>query len=559
MPMRLSNKHLSMGIFVAAIAVTILFPRIFQLDHFVTPDELLWVARSANFYSALRNGNISATYQREHPGVTAMWAGSVAFLLRYPEYGQSGYEQVNWEGLQSQLEKTAQIKPLDILATARRVIVLVITLILLLAFYLAQRLIGIFPAVLAFVLIAFDPFQIGLSRLFHLDALLASLMFLSLLAFLSFVRENRALYLVISAIAAGLACLTKSPGLILVPVIGFLTLAGVKSQDSNQSTVPAKYIWRSISVFAVWLSIMGAVSVILWPALWQKPALILATVLTNTRTYIVEGHPTSAFFNGNIYHDGKITTINFYLWSYLWRTTPVTLLGLILSAWAIVTRRKPFDQPGSRFVAFGCLLFVLSFGMVMTIGAKKFDRYIMPVFLPLSLLSGIGWAALFYSIRDKFSRTFTKYAIPILILSIVGCQIYASIKTFPYYLTFYNPLAGGVRRAPQVMLIGWGEGLDEAGRYLSQKPNSKKLRVLSWMPYGSLSYFFPGKVRPILSDADFSQEDLVRLDSVDYVVIYVQQWQLNIPKSLLEYLSNYVPEHIIWINGIEYARIYALR
>jgi len=106
------------------------------------------------------------------------------------------------------------------------------------------------------------------------------------------------------------------------------------------------------------------------------------------------------------------------------------------------------------------------------------------------------------------------------------------------------------------MLIGWGEGLDEVGRYLSQKPASQKLTVLSWMPYGCLSYYFPGKVRPILSNTDFSQEDWVRLDSVDYIVIYIQQWQLNIPNSLLEYLSNSMPEHSIWINGIEYARIY---
>jgi len=554
--MQSTNKIFGMGVFVTIVILVILLPRILQLDHYVTPDELLWVARSANFYSGLRNGNFSATYQREHPGVTVMWAGSIAFLLRYPDYGNDGYEQVNWEELQNHLEETAHIKPLDLLATARRIIVLLITTILVLAFYLAQRLIGLFPAILSFVLIAFDPFQIGLSRLLHLDALLASFMFLSLLAFLIYLREKRALYLIVSAIAAGLACLTKSPGIILVPVIGFMAFALIRRQVSDRSSGSANHIWRVISVLALWLSILGAVSIILWPALWQKPAFVLASILTQTQVHIAEGHPTPAFFNGNIYPDGKITSASFYLWSYFWRTTPVTLLGLLLSAWAVLARRKPINQPYLRFVTFGCLLFVLLFGIVMTIGAKKFDRYILPVFPPLSLLSGIGWAAFFYSIREKFGRTFIKYAIPILLLMIAGGQIFASINTFPYYLSFYNPLAGGSQSAPQVMLIGWGEGLDEVGRYLSQKPASQKLTVLSWMPYGCLSYYFPGKVRPILSNTDFSQEDWVRLDSVDYIVIYIQQWQLNIPNSLLEYLSNSMPEHSIWINGIEYARIY---
>jgi 4-amino-4-deoxy-L-arabinose transferase-like glycosyltransferase len=155
----------------------------------------------------------------------------------------------------------------------------------------------------------------------------------------------------------------------------------------------------------------------------------------------------------------------------------------------------------------------LLFGAILTIGAKKFDRYLLPVFPPLSLLSGMGWAALCFLIQEKFSKTFARFALPVLFLVIAGGQIYAAIKTFPYYLTYYNPVAGGSQRAPQAMLIGWGEGLDQAGRYLSQKPNSRRLRVLSWFPNGSLSYFFPGKVRPILSE-DGLPEDFARLDTV---------------------------------------------
>lgn len=556
--MELPRSRLSRGIAAAVLVLAVLLPRVFQLDHFVTPDELLWVARSANFYAGLRNGNLAATYQREHPGVTVMWAGSAAFLLRHPAYGGGGYEPVNWETLQSRLEQNGQVAPLGLLAAARLVVVLVITATLVLAFYFAQRLVGFAPAALSFVFIAFDPFQIGLSRLLHLDALLAGFMFLSLLAYLCYLREHKALHLLISALAAGLACLTKSPGILLAPVIGLLTLAAASIPPPDQSKRPAKTIWRRLWAFGVWLLLAAVAAVFLWPALWQKPALVLASILTNTQVHITEGHPAPAFFNGVVYQDGKISAPDFYLWAYIWRSTPAVLLGLALSAWALITRRKPFDQPGARLTAFGCLVLVLLFGIAMTLGAKKFDRYLLPAFPALCLLSGAGWAALLFFIREKSSRPYTKAALFLLVLAVVGSQMFASLSAFPYYLSYYNPVPGTARSAPQVMLIGWGEGLDEAGRYLSQKPNSSRLRVLSWLPYGCLSYYFPGKVRPILSNGDFSPEDFARLESVDYVVIYVQQWQLGLPSSLLEYLSHDTPEHSIWINGLEYARIYAL-
>lgn len=44
----------------------------------VTVDEVLWQGRSARFPEALSAGNFEATFQSPHPGVTTMWAGSLA-------------------------------------------------------------------------------------------------------------------------------------------------------------------------------------------------------------------------------------------------------------------------------------------------------------------------------------------------------------------------------------------------------------------------------------------------------------------------------------------------
>jgi hypothetical protein len=51
-------------------------PRTLALDAYVSPDERKWLARSANFAYALSHADFAQTFQREHPGVTVMWAGA---------------------------------------------------------------------------------------------------------------------------------------------------------------------------------------------------------------------------------------------------------------------------------------------------------------------------------------------------------------------------------------------------------------------------------------------------------------------------------------------------
>ena len=48
-----------------------------------------------------------------------------------------------------------------------------------------------------------------------------------------------------------------------------------------------------------------------------------------------------------------------------------------------------------------------------------------------------------------------------------------------------------------------------------------------------------------------------RLKKSDYLVVYYHhQMARNIPQKLLMDIAGVEPEHTIWLNGIEYARIY---
>src|SRR3990170_1461363 len=136
------------------IVLAIWLPRGLALDQFVTPDEPLWLNRSANFYYALGQRDFASTYQREHPGVTIMWAGTLGFLSRYPEYRGSGLGQIDPAQFHYHMKNLARVPPIELLAAGRTFVILGHTLVLALAYLYARRLLGPLPAFFAFLLIA---------------------------------------------------------------------------------------------------------------------------------------------------------------------------------------------------------------------------------------------------------------------------------------------------------------------------------------------------------------------------------------------------------------------
>jgi hypothetical protein len=90
---------------------------------------------------------------------------------------------------------------------------------------------------------------------------------------------------------------------------------------------------------------------------------------------------------------------------------------------------------------------------------------------------------------------------------------------------------------------------------LNHKPDADHLWAVTWYS-PSFSHFFKGRSTPMSGTLDMSRERLRRLCPVDYLLIYVQQWQRQIPEPLLDYLKTQTPEHTIRINGLDYVQIY---
>jgi hypothetical protein len=452
--------------------------------------------------------------------------------------------------------------PLNLLEAGRTFVVIGNLILLALAFLAAVRLLGLLPALLGFLLIAFDPFSIAISRLLHPDALLSALMLLALLSFMNFLYRGRHFYdMVLAALASGLAWLTKSPSLFLIPFFALLCLIEIGRSWWAKRQLAWRDVWRTSWPLLVWAAIAILVFVLIWPAMWVDPLGSLQQIFQGASDYAAEGHAASTFFNGRIYTAGS-SDWRFYPVNYLWRTTPAVLIGLLLAGIALIFRRKVSFSRELKGATLILILFALCYTIFMTIGDKKFDRYLTPIFAPLALVAAVGWVtfvrnmllwlrACWPDVSRKNKIIYTGVAI-ILVLVVVT-QISAALGTYPYYFTYYNPLMGGSSRAPDVMMIGWGEGLDQAARYLNAKPDAAKFKVQSWYPDGSFSYIFDGKT--IYDIYGINPEGLET--EADYYVLYFHQWQRQLPSpEFIEYFDQQVPEHIIYIDGLEYARIY---
>ena len=286
------------------------------------------------------------------------------------------------------------LNALDLLKTGRAFMVAGVVITLALAFLEAVRLIGLLPAILGFLLIAFDPFLIALSRLLHLDGLVSALMLFSLLAWLNFLdRGNRVGDLALSAIAAGLSWLTKSPALFLLPFVGLTCLLELGRAWRKENTFPRALLWRLARSGLVWSGIGVLVFILFFPATWVDPVNTLRQIFAGAARYAYEGHDSITFFNGVVYSSG-IPDWRFYPVNYFWRATPPVVIGLLLLVIALLLPRKfPLTQ-AQKMTTLRLGLFAMLFTVFITFGAKKFDRYLLPVFAPLDLLAGSGWVAI---------------------------------------------------------------------------------------------------------------------------------------------------------------------
>lgn len=506
---------------VGLVFLLALTPRLLARDVFITSDEDQWMSRSGGFAYALTTGELRRTYQNGHPGVTTMWLGVLgmgqAEAYRFADrvHGQRFVAVVPgfWESL----------------AQARVAVALVTALGTAVFAALVARIWGIGPGGLAGALVALDPWSVGLQQLLHTDGLLAGFMVIAALAGLVFWWARGGWgFIALAGVAAGLALLSKTPALFLLPFGVALALIAWRAGRCDPT--------RAIGGLAVYLAIAAATFVALWPALWLAPIEMLGRMFEFLRETGGQPDEVGSFFFGQALADpGPL----YYPVALAIRLSPAILLGLLglVLAW----RRVP--QCGAFALV---ALFIGGFGLMMTLGPKKFDRYLLPIEPTLALVAALG---LWFGVRQLLIRRgSSSLAAGVVVVALsLGLQAWALMSVYPYYLAYYNPLLGGGAAAERVVMVGNGEGLDQAAAWLNAQPEAGQLWVASHS-FDILQGMYVGSGEPLRERAP---------SQADYVVLYGRRIQMRRWGQSLEiYLAAREPVHVVRINGIEMVRIY---
>jgi hypothetical protein len=553
-------RNITLPFILLAIILLLAVPRLVGLDQFVTVDEPTWLKYSSNFYYALGQRQFERTVYDYHPAVTTMWTVTGALLSYFPEYRGQGQDYFVKDWQFNRFLASFGKQPLELLLRSRLISVLAITLLLTASFLLGRALLGTEAALAATLLISFDPYFLGHSRLLNHEGFLAAATLASILSMLVYLEKSRKLSLLyFSGICAGLALLTKSSAILLIGLTGLMILGRVLGDWQERSARPPIYPY--ILALLAWLGVSAAVFFLLWPGMWVNPAKMLYEVFGNALSYAFQGSRLSV--------TGAIEPSSFsldssglrqYLNVLLWGITPLVWLGFLL-AWAGFflrgnARVDPIARKLTAYLSLLAILFVLLFG---TVRGRDSAHYILTSFVCLDFVAGIGLATGVRWLGGRFGLLAKRSIRYGLLLGVLLLHALSSLPNYPYYYTYASPLARAVLPDMRHPSISYGEGLELAAAHLAQKPNASELTVLSYNGIGPFSYFFPGETHILKTDDRFLPEELQELKEADYIVIYsVQQKPRDGSTALLTALEAIPPEKIIWLDGVKYASIYAV-
>ncbi|MEM7336313.1 MAG: glycosyltransferase family 39 protein [Chloroflexota bacterium] len=491
----------------------------------------VWHERGQIFIENLTQGVFESTVQSSHPGVLTMWIVGLTqwvgnLWLDGAYFDQAYIRQLEWE----------------IFSLA-----LVISLTIVITFFLLKRLFDPFAAMIGSLLLAVDPFHISISKTVHVDALMSVLMMVSALMLLVWLKEGQddRQLLMLSGVFGGLGIITKTPGIFILPYFGlaviswrFYTLwrAGCPpfTVQSSRGSIPL--FFKSLFF---WLIPLLLTSFILTPSLWIAPGSTLSLIMSGSFSHVQNAHPNPIVFLNMVFEEDPGWW--FYPVNIAVKMNEVVYVMMIGGVLALL---RPEIKRPYRLMLLLFLLFALFFTLQMTLGSKKFMRYVLPAHQFIILFAGIGSVSLFrtFSKISRFQRQ-SGFMVTVLFLATLSFSLH------PYYGTHYNFFLGsGNLILGENIVAGQeqGEGLDLAADYLNGLPNAQLLSVGAQINESFRPYFVGRATTMLDQDLDylvFSRNWTIRGMSSEEWLDSWERYQYEEPKFVVE--SGNVP--FVWV------------
>lgn len=501
----------------------------------INPDAVNWHYRSEQFVVGLKHRQFEKTYQHYHPGVTLMWATGIPIELFKQISGEEIYNHINFE----YFHLTAKLSLIGIQ--------LILTFLILYLLFKEYSYLFSFAAVSMFT---FEPFFIGNSRLYHMDILFTLLIFVALLFGFKFYKKPTIQNSVLCGFFTSLVLLTRSLGILL---IGFVIVSIFFRILFCEK--PKKKVYIKLLLLFLLTGCLG--TFILFPALWVKPVYYIKEIISEgERVGIRKGHDQILF--GKEVTDGGVM---FYPLVLLIKMSPLIWGGLLIyTAGTLINIKKILtelfktsfvkrikDINPDTFLA----VFYISFFIAMVLPSKKLDRYMLVLFPFLAILSLQGYLMFFSAVKKLKNH---KQIISGIITLLVLCfWVKPLVNIFPYYFTYTSPFVVNAQTANNIIgQKSFGVGVFELKNHIlanySNLTEESKYPNIGMIDTKPLKAIYPN-----------SKVFDIRVNGVSDYDILVLTVNEEFPGEIINSKAEFVKDSSIYINGLEYWKIYVKR
>jgi len=499
-------------LFILLFIVLFLVTRIPKLgSDEINPDTANWYFRSGQFVWALKSGQFINTFQHYHPGVTLMWVMGISTeTLKRIFPNDAVLNHINFEDFH--------------FFNKFFMIFVQLTLSLVLIYFLTQ-LFDFTKSVLSVLLFSVEPFFIGNSRFLHLDVLLALFIFLGLVLSILSLRKFKPTAVFLSGFFLSLAFLTKSIGIgALIFVSLFSAIYFLVKKDYLDLS---RYLLFLLTSFVI-------ITLLFFPALWVHPVQVLSRIfLESERIGVRRGHE-QIIFGSLVDSAGPL----FYPVVLILKLTLITLFGVVLFAFAKLKNVVGFHKIKLikllESPLFYFSLFYLGYFLIMSIFSKKIDRYMLVLYPYLALLAIFG----FFEVKKNLYKL-------ILVVPAALIATYSLIVLSPYYFTYTNPLFGSPAFANSIIgQKSFGIGMFELRDFI----------LKNYGYYPKLGFI---DIKPMEAIYPNSKVFNIRVDGTSNYDLLVLGINETIPEKVLRGEKKFVYDKSLYINRLEYWRIYA--
>ncbi len=486
-------------------------------------------------YRYLKCGDL--TVSPEHPPLAKVIAAAPLLFMNFavncaPFKGddlQQAFTSLNW--FYSQNWRAA-------LARARIAVSVFAVGLCLLVWIAARRMFGLTTAIVASLLLIFEPNVLAYGSLVMTDIPVTCMLLLSVLGFYLWVRHRTVPFFLWTALAAGLTLLTKHSGVAVVPILGLLAIADALTRpDGGRSkwqpalrNLLAVALICALAVGIVWVgygmrfaahpgvlqfqeprppatSARGRVLLELEERHWLPQAYLEGF----TAALRLSSQSSVGFVAGKVYlyTPWFATPFNFLI-----RNTGAMLAMIVAAAFGMTIA---FRQH-SRERLFVLVPVAVYLAVCIHASSNVGVRYLLPMFPFLIIAVADGSVELARRIR------WMQYALPFFIV----LHAASSLHAYPNYLSYASDLWGGPAQAYKYEpWLDIGQAYPEARSYLERHPAENCWFITGWqwdpafynVPCHTFGLYLPHEIplrvhgtiivsSTLLTDVRLAEEDL---------------------------------------------------